>query len=85
MALRATDGATFRGGSDHELVDPRDPVRVPSSRISPRTLVQFDIDTTELEEQAGEIRQQMQQIAEQYQQASEKQRQQEDVRTGMYQ
>lgn len=48
-------------------------------------LVQFDIDTTELEEQAGEIRQQMQQIAEQYQQTSEQQRHQEDVRTGMYQ
>ncbi len=49
-------------------------------------LVDFDIDTTELREQADEIQQQMAQIAQQYQQmAQEGQPEQQQPAPGMYQ
>jgi len=50
-------------------------------------LVEFDIDTTELREQADEIQEQMQQIAQQYQQMAQEQQPQEPQQAapGMYQ
>jgi uncharacterized protein len=48
-------------------------------------LVEFDIDTTDLEEEAEDIRRQMEQIAEQYQQVSEESGPQETRGMRMYQ
>lgn len=48
-------------------------------------LVDFDIDTTELSEQAETIRRQMRQIAEQYQQMFEEQQVQDQPLSSMYQ
>lgn len=48
-------------------------------------LVDFDIDTTELEEQAGEIRRQMERIAQQLQEYQEQQGPQQSTGPSMYQ
>jgi len=49
-------------------------------------LVDFDIDTTALDEQADDIQQRMQQVAQQYQQVTEEgEDQQQQVQTGMFQ
>jgi uncharacterized protein len=48
-------------------------------------LVEFDIDTTELEEQAEEIKGQMEQIAQQYRQVTEEEQPQEPSVSRMYQ
>ena len=53
------------------LPDPRAAKSVIENAIEP--LVEFDIDTTELEEQAEDIQRRMQQVAEQYQQMAEEQ------------
>jgi uncharacterized protein len=47
--------------------------------------VEFDIDTTELEEQAEEIKGQMEQIAQQYRQVTEEEQPQEPSVSRMYQ
>lgn len=48
-------------------------------------LVEFDIDTTELKEQAEEIQSRMKQIAEQYEQMNQEQEIQETTPSGMFQ
>jgi uncharacterized protein len=48
-------------------------------------LVEFDIDTTELKDQAEEIQRRMNQIAEQYEQMAQEQQPQETKPTGMFQ
>lgn len=66
------------------LPDPQAAKSVIETALEP--LVDFDIDTTELDEQADEIQQRMQQVAQQYQQVAEKQSdQQQQVQTGMFQ
>ena len=66
------------------LPDPKAAKSVTETALEP--LVDFDIDTTALDEQAEEIQQQMQQIAQQYQQMAEDQgQQQQQVQTGMFQ
>ncbi len=66
------------------LPDPRAARSVIENALEP--LVDFDVDTTALEEQADEIQQRMQQVAEQYQQvADERQPQQQTPATGMFQ
>ncbi|MFA9517870.1 proteasome assembly chaperone family protein [Halopenitus sp. H-Gu1] len=67
--------------SNPYMPDPRAARAVIEDALEP--LVEFDIDTQELLEQAEEIQQQKQQIAEQLQQYQ--QQQQEQPRTGMYQ
>jgi len=57
------------------LPDPAAARSVIENALEP--LVDFDIDTTELEEQADQIRQQMEQIAQHYRQMTEAQQQQE--------
>ncbi|WP_255193511.1 proteasome assembly chaperone family protein [Natronobeatus ordinarius] len=68
------------------LPDPRAAQSVIENALEP--LVDFDIDTAPLEEQADEIQQRMHQIAEQYQQMAEgqqAQQQQQPPATGMFQ
>ena len=67
------------------LPDPRAAQSVIENALEP--LVDFDIDTTPLEEQADEIQQRMHQVAEQYQQMAEGQQaqQQQPPSTGMFQ
>ena len=68
------------------LPDPRAAQSVIENALEP--LVDFDIDTTELEEQAEEIQQRMHQVAEQYQQMAEDQQTQQQQQTppsGMFQ
>lgn len=66
------------------LPDPSVAKAVIENALEP--LVEFDIDTTELEEHAEEIRQQMRQIAQQYEQSLKEQREKTEPRTmGMYQ
>ncbi len=64
------------------LPDPSAAKSVIETALEP--LVEFDIDTTELEEHAEEIRTQMNQIAQQYKQVTEEQ-QPESQPTGMFQ
>ena len=65
------------------LPDPTAAKAVIEDALEP--LVDFDIDTAELEEQANEIRQQLQQIADQYQQMNQEQQPQPPGVSGMYQ
>ncbi|WP_265109936.1 proteasome assembly chaperone family protein [Halosolutus halophilus] len=67
------------------LPDPNAAKSVIETALEP--LVDFDIDTTELDEQADEIQRRMQQVAQQYQQMAEEQggQQQQQVQTGMFQ
>ena len=66
------------------LPDPKAAKAVIETALEP--LVEFDVDTTPLDEQADEIQQRMQQVAQQYQQMAEKQPdQQQQVQTGMFQ
>ncbi|WP_049925737.1 proteasome assembly chaperone family protein [Halopiger goleimassiliensis] len=65
------------------LPDPQAAKSVIENALEP--LVEFDIDTTALDEQAEEIRQRMQQVAQQYQQMAEEQSEQQQVQTGMFQ
>ncbi|SFC61469.1 uncharacterized protein SAMN05444422_11222 [Halobiforma haloterrestris] len=66
------------------LPDPGAAKSVIENALEP--LVDFDIDTTALDEQADEIQQRMQQVAKQYQQmAEEQQGTQQQVQTGMFQ
>jgi len=67
------------------LPDPQAAKSVIETALEP--LVDFDIDTTQLEEQADEIRERMQQVAQQYQQmaAEEQGEQQQQVQAGMFQ
>ncbi|SDQ57020.1 proteasome assembly chaperone family protein [Natronobacterium texcoconense] len=70
--------------SHPHLPDPQAAKSVIENALEP--LVDFDVDTTALDEKADEIQQQMQQIAQQYQQmAEEQQGQQQQVQTGMFQ
>lgn len=64
------------------LPDPQAAKSVIETALEP--LVDFDVDTTALDEQADEIRQRMEQVAQQYQQVSEDQQGQQP-QTGMYQ
>ena len=67
------------------LPDPEAAKSVIETALEP--LVEFDIDTTALAEQADEIQQRMQQVAQQYQQLAEEQesQHQQQVQTGMFQ
>lgn len=65
------------------LPDPQAAKSVIETALEP--LVDFDIDTSPLDEQADEIQQRMQQIAEQYQQLADQQQQQQQTPTGMFQ
>ncbi len=67
------------------LPDPQAAKSVIETALEP--LVEFDIDTTALDEQADEIQQQMQQVAQQYQQMAEEGagQQQQPAQTGMFQ
>ena len=66
------------------LPDPQAAKSVIENALEP--LVDFEIDTTELDEQADEIKQRMQQVAQQYQQMAEEQgQQQQQAQTGMFQ
>ncbi len=66
------------------LPDPKAAKSVIETALEP--LVEFDVDTTSLDEQADEIQQRMQQVAEQYQQMAEEQQQpQQQPQTGMFQ
>lgn len=72
--------------ADPYLPDPGAAQSVIEHALEP--LVEFDIDTSPLEEQAAQIRQQLQQIATQYQQLVEQQQQQpqpDPSQIGMYQ
>jgi uncharacterized protein len=71
--------------ADPYLPDPGAARSVIEGALEP--LVDFDIDTTELKEQAEQIQRQMQQIAEQYQRMIEgaQTEQQPETPTGMYQ
>ena len=71
--------------ADPYLPDPGAARSVIKDALEP--LVDFDIDTSELEEQSNQIQQQMQQISEQYQQMVEQthQSQSETPQLGMYQ
>ncbi len=65
------------------LPDPGAAVSVIEDALEP--LVDFDIDTSELEERAEQIQQQMQQIARQYEQMSQREEQADAPVQGMYQ
>jgi uncharacterized protein len=66
------------------LPDPEAAKAVIETALEP--LVEFDIDTSELDEQAEEIQQQMQQVAEQYQQMAQEQGIQDETQPmGMFQ
>ncbi|TYL36526.1 ATP-grasp superfamily enzyme [Natronococcus pandeyae] len=66
------------------LPDPQAAKSVIETALEP--LVEFDIDTTALDEQADEVQQRMQQVAQQYQQMAEEQGgQQQPTPTGMFQ
>jgi len=66
------------------LPDPEAAKSVIETALEP--LVDFDIDTTALDEQADDIQQRMQQVAQQYQQVTEEgEDQQQQVQTGMFQ
>ncbi len=66
------------------LPDPQAAKSVIETALEP--LVEFDIETTALDDQADEIQQQMQQVAQQYQQIAEEQGgHQQQVQTGMFQ
>ncbi|QFU83122.1 proteasome assembly chaperone family protein [Natronorubrum aibiense] len=65
------------------LPDPQAAKSVIETALEP--LVEFDIDTTALDEQADEIQQRMQQVAQQYQQVAEEQGDHQQVQTGMFQ
>jgi len=66
------------------LPDPRAAKSVIDTALEP--LVDFEVDTTELEEQAADIQQRMRQVAEQYQQVAEKEGgERTPPRTGMFQ
>ncbi|ARS90989.1 proteasome assembly chaperone family protein [Natrarchaeobaculum aegyptiacum] len=66
------------------LPDPQAAKSVIETALEP--LVEFDVDTTALEEQADDIRQRMEQVATQYQQMAEQEgQQQQQVQTGMFQ
>ncbi len=65
------------------LPDPGAAVSVIETALEP--LVEFDIDTTELEERAEQIQQQMQQIARQYEQMAQQEEQPDAPVQGMYQ
>ena len=65
------------------LPDPKAAKSVIETALEP--LVEFDIDTTELDEQSKEIQRRMQQIAEQYQQMAEEPLAEEHPVRGMYQ
>ncbi|EMA37361.1 proteasome assembly chaperone family protein [Halobiforma nitratireducens] len=65
------------------LPDPQAAKSVIENALEP--LVDFEVDTTALDEQADEIQQRMQQVAQQYQQVAEEQGQQQQVQTGMFQ
>lgn len=65
------------------LPDPQAAKSVIENALEP--LVDFDIDTSPLDEQADEIQQRMQQVAEQYQQVADQQQQQQQTPTGMFQ
>ncbi|PGF14086.1 ATP-grasp superfamily enzyme [Natrinema sp. CBA1119] len=66
------------------LPDPEAAKSVIETALEP--LVDFDIDTTALDEQADDIQQRMQQVAQQYQQITEEgEDQQQQVQTGMFQ
>lgn len=65
------------------LPDPRAAKSVIENALEP--LVEFEIDTTQLDEQAEEIQQRMQQVAEQYQQMAEEQPAQQQSQRGMFQ
>ncbi|AFZ71593.1 proteasome assembly chaperone family protein [Natronobacterium gregoryi] len=67
------------------LPDPHAAKSVIENALEP--LVEFDIETAALDEQAEEIQQQMQQVAQQYQQMTEdqQQQQQQPTQTGMFQ
>ena len=62
--------------SNPYLPDPSAAQSVIENALEP--LVDFDVDTTELQEQADEIQAQMQQIAQQYQEMAQQQQQQPD-------
>lgn len=66
-----------------QLPDPGAAVSVIETAIEP--LVDFDIDTSELEERAEQIQQQMQQVAKQYEQMATKEESLEPPAHGMYQ
>lgn len=66
------------------LPDPQAAKSVIETALEP--LVDFDIDTTALDEQTDEIQQRMQQVAQQYQQMAEEQgERQQPASTGMFQ
>ncbi|NGM70584.1 proteasome assembly chaperone family protein [Natronolimnobius sp. AArcel1] len=66
------------------LPDPQAAKSVIETALEP--LVEFEIDTTALDEQADEIQQRMRQVAQQYQQMAEEQgQQQQQMQTGMFQ
>lgn len=65
------------------LPDPGAAQAVIENALEP--LVEFDIDTSRLQEQADEIRQHMQQIAQQYQQAQQTETQPQTAGASMYQ
>lgn len=65
------------------LPDPAAARSVIENALEP--LVEFDIDTSELEAQAGEIRRQMEQVAEQYREAVEDRHSEEQASSRMYQ
>jgi len=71
--------------ADPYLPDPGAARSVIEDALEP--LVEFDVDTTELKEQAEQIQRQMRQIAEQYQELIERSptEQQPETPTGMYQ
>lgn len=65
------------------IPDPSAAISVIETALEP--LVDFDVDTSELEERAEDIQRQMQQIAKQYEQMTEEQRSQDLRAHGMYQ
>lgn len=66
-----------------QLPDPGAARAVIENALEP--LVEFDIDTSPLQEQADEIRRHMQQIAQQYQEAAQEQKQPQTPGPSMYQ
>lgn len=66
-----------------QLPDPGAARAVIEDALEP--LVEFDIDTSELQEQADQIQSQLQQIAEQYQRATQAQEDAQQPAAGMYQ
>lgn len=69
--------------SHPNLPDPGAAMSVIETALEP--LVDFDIDTSELDERAGQIRQQMQQVAKQYEEAARGDEGPEPPTQGMYQ